>query len=585
MSRRVVRGVRFLRFQATVLGLAIVMVAAFAAPALGAVDAYGQDPNRLVPFRDSINATYTSGDVWDVWVCSVQGGTLVLDPGQIATDLTANVAPYFAWLSGGRYTPTFHTGGTVTSADPVESVPLVPGCEQDVAAASTAQPNAVLIIANGTSTSGMMGWGTDGTVCGGADGSVSHCATTYPDNNRSVALDARAVTTVAPYVSAGWDVVAHEIGHALSWAHSYSGATADSSGGVWEYDNAVDVMSGQPWGSPIGTTGYNRYAAGWIDPGEIGVYTSGTQSFSLVPTGARGIGMVVIPQGVDGYFYELDYRPAVSWDSTLVAAGVEVYLIDSRASACTQGWLPAGTPCLGPQTRISQNPAVEGAAHVYAVGSSFGLGNLTVTVAAGDAGGVTVEISDGQVTTVAHGTFVDDDGDIHESNIEAIAARGITKGCNAQGDRFCPAQEVSRAEMAVFLVRAIGEEANLPGYLDAFPDVPADAWYTPYVERLAQLGVTSGYTDGTFGPDLPVSRAEMAAFVTRAFGTDTTTHVYSGVFADAPADAWYVAAAETMFDSGLTAGCSAEPRLYCPDAAVPRDQMASFLARALGLSS
>ncbi len=567
------------------LGLAIVMVAAFAAPALGAVDAYGQDPNRLVPFRDSINATYTSGDVWDVWVCSVQGGTIALDPGQIVADLTANVAPYFAWLSGGRNTLTFRAGGTVTSDDPVESVPTMPGCAQAVAAASTAQPNAVLIIANGTSGGRLMGWGTDGAVCRDADGSVSHCVTTYPDNGRSVKLDPRAVTTVAPYVSAGWDVVAHEIGHALSWGHSYSGATSDSSGGVWEYDNAVDVMSGQPWGSPIGTTGYNRYAAGWIDPGEVGVYTSGTQSFSLVPTGARGIGMVVIPQGFDGYFYELDYRPAASWDSALTAAGVEVYLIDSRASACTQIWLPADAPCLGQETRISQSPAEGGTAHVYPVGSSFELGDLTVTVTAGEAGNVTVEISDGQATAVAHGRFVDDDGDIHEKYIEAIAALGITKGCNAQGDRFCPAQEVNRAEMAVFLVRAIGEEANLPGYLGTFPDVPAGAWYAPYVERLAQLGVTSGYADGTFGPDLPVSRAEMAAFVTRAFGTDTTTHVYSGVFADAPADAWYVAAVETMFDSGLTAGCSAEPRLYCPDAAVPRDQMASFLARALGLSS
>lgn len=50
------------------------------------------------------------------------------------------------------------------------------------------------------------------------------------------------------------------------------------------------------------------------------------------------------------------------------------------------------------------------------------------------------------------GTFSDDNGNIHEGSIEAIAEAGITKGCNPPiDDRYCPNDEVSKAEMAAFL--------------------------------------------------------------------------------------------------------------------------------------
>ena len=50
------------------------------------------------------------------------------------------------------------------------------------------------------------------------------------------------------------------------------------------------------------------------------------------------------------------------------------------------------------------------------------------------------------------GTFWDDDGNIHEPQIEAIAAANITFGCG--GDRYCPSESVTRGQMAAFLKRA-----------------------------------------------------------------------------------------------------------------------------------
>ncbi|RMH69250.1 MAG: hypothetical protein D6683_16270, partial [Actinomyces sp.] len=53
--------------------------------------------------------------------------------------------------------------------------------------------------------------------------------------------------------------------------------------------------------------------------------------------------------------------------------------------------------------------------------------------------------------------FVDDEGSTHEAAIDALAAAGITRGCNPPvGDRYCPDQPVTRAQMAAFLHRALG---------------------------------------------------------------------------------------------------------------------------------
>ncbi len=55
------------------------------------------------------------------------------------------------------------------------------------------------------------------------------------------------------------------------------------------------------------------------------------------------------------------------------------------------------------------------------------------------------------------GTFTDDNGNIHEGYIEAIAAEGITKGCNPPfNDQYCPTGYVTRGQMAAFIVRTLG---------------------------------------------------------------------------------------------------------------------------------
>lgn len=196
------------------------------------------------------------------------------------------------------------------------------------------------------------------------------------------------------------------------------------------------------------------------------------------------------------------------------------------------------------------------------------------------------ELSLGGNRLTRYGRFSDDDGNIHEINIEQIARLGITLGCNPPtNDRYCPSGEVSRAQMAAFLFRALGESgesSDVGQTASEFSDVPDDAWYRPYLRRLVDLGVVEGYEDGTFRPHQPATRLDMAVWLVRALPTVSSAPVPVGVFEDMPADAEHTSSVEGVLAAGITRGCSVEPRLYCPSEPVFRDQMASLLVRAFG---
>ena len=106
--------------------------------------------------------------------------------------------------------------------------------------------------------------------------------------------------------------------------------------------------------------------------------------------------------------------------------------------------------------------------------------------------------------------FYDDDGSSFEADIEILRGHGITNGCSAA--EFCPTETVTRGEMAAFLVRAFDLSIS-PG--DSFSD-DDDSVFETEIEALAASGVTSGCTQGRFCPSRPVTRGEMAAFLVRA---------------------------------------------------------------------
>ena len=172
------------------------------------------------------------------------------------------------------------------------------------------------------------------------------------------------------------------------------------------------------------------------------------------------------------------------------------------------------------------------------------------------------------------GTFTDDDGNEHEGFIEAIAAAGITLGCNPEGTLYCPAEPVRRDQMASFIAR--GFELPAAGE-DFFPDDEGNT-HEDNINRVAAAGITLGFDDGTFGPTLLVSRAQMASFLARAMELDP---VPGDRFADV--SGVHEGNINAIAEEGVTLGCDQAGTLFCPDESVRRDQMASFLGRALGL--
>ena len=160
--------------------------------------------------------------------------------------------------------------------------------------------------------------------------------------------------------------------------------------------------------------------------------------------------------------------------------------------------------------------------------------------------------------------------------VRALFYSGITKGCGAS--TYCPGDPVTRAQMAVFIVRA-KEGENFTNSPDPyFSDVASEYWAFKYIQRLKELGITTGYSDGSYGPEDLVTRDQMATFLVRAVEGSDPTYSPSPYFSDVPADYWAFGYIQRLKELGVTTGCTAST--YCPIDLVTRDQMAAFLARA-----
>lgn len=177
------------------------------------------------------------------------------------------------------------------------------------------------------------------------------------------------------------------------------------------------------------------------------------------------------------------------------------------------------------------------------------------------------------------GSFVDDDGRSQEGYIEALAATGVTRGCNPPAnDRFCPSNLVTRGQVASFLVRALG----LPPaeVADQFVD-DDDSPHAADIDALVAAGITRGCgapEDRTFCPKRAVNRGEIAAFLVRGFGYQSPEGIDS--FTD-DEDSVFEADIEALAAAGITSGCS--EGTYCPDRPIQRANLAVFLVRALDL--
>ncbi|MDH3499866.1 MAG: glycoside hydrolase family 99-like domain-containing protein [Acidimicrobiia bacterium] len=114
--------------------------------------------------------------------------------------------------------------------------------------------------------------------------------------------------------------------------------------------------------------------------------------------------------------------------------------------------------------------------------------------------------------SAAAGFFTDDDGNTHEAAIDSIAAAEITLGCDATQPLYCPDGYVSRAQMASFIVRAV----DLPPTTEDYFTDDSGNTHQANINALAAAGVTFGCTESNYCPADVVTRAQMASFLARA---------------------------------------------------------------------
>lgn len=164
----------------------------------------------------------------------------------------------------------------------------------------------------------------------------------------------------------------------------------------------------------------------------------------------------------------------------------------------------------------------------------------------------------------------------YSTPIAELAQAGVFEGTGCETG-FCPDEPIDRKTIAVWVVRILDGQDPHPVTESRFDDVNSDWFYAPFIERMAELGVTKGCGDGSmFCPDDTVTRAQMATFTSRAYALPTGPDPN---FADVPTNAWYAADVARLAASGITTGCG-DGSSFCPQSDTTRGQMATFLHRA-----
>jgi hypothetical protein len=163
---------------------------------------------------------------------------------------------------------------------------------------------------------------------------------------------------------------------------------------------------------------------------------------------------------------------------------------------------------------------------------------------------------------------------------------GFTSGCSTFPLLFCPDAPTTRAQMAIFLERGMRVASYTPppatGLL--FADVPNSYWAAGWIENLARDGITTGCGSFNYCPERSVTRAEMAVLLLRAShaGPYTPPNVGSSTgFNDVSTSYWAAPWIKQLAAEGITVGCGGGN--YCPENPVTRAEMAVFLIRTFNL--
>ena len=381
-------------------------------------------------------------------------------------------------------------------------------------------------------------------------------------------------------------VIGHELGHTFGLGHASSlrcaqsgvPTAADGTCSRSEYGDANDVMGNSRAGH---LNAAFKAALGYIGTTQYQVHRGGTATYTLSPYETTGGGTyaVKVPAS-SARTYWLEWRQPVGFDAALgtgITGGALVHTAYPSEWSCNS--------CLLDMTPATSTSFADAA---LPVGQTYRDTTTNTTIAVLSKSATQLQVS---VTTPTRPTYSDVPATHGAySAIETLAWYGIAIECGTNPLRYCPDKAITRAEMAAFVERAKrGPAFAFTATGTRFADVPITQWAAKYIEQLYTDGVTTGCLASPlrYCPDAAITRAEMAPMLLRArWGTTFNPGTAAGtLFADVPRTHLFGAWIERLYNYGITLGCVASPRQYCPDYTVTRGQMALFIQRTFALTA
>jgi IPT/TIG domain/S-layer homology domain len=262
-------------------------------------------------------------------------------------------------------------------------------------------------------------------------------------------------------------------------------------------------------------------------------------------------------------------------------------IVWSLSSPITESGPPEGGTAITIKGMLFEDGAIVTIGGVPATGvdvvNSTTIDALSPALPAGSVNVVTVTHPGGTAGTLPNGwvaNFIDvPNGQQFYQYVIRLVANGITAGCATPGS-YCPLNSVTRAQMAVFLLKSKLGQCFVPPPCTpgTFPDVacPSNP-FAPWIEELFERGITGGCGNGNYCPNNPVTRQQMAVFLLKALhGSTFDPPDCDGDFGDVPCPSQFADWIEQLAAEAITGGCGSGN--YCPLSPVRRDQMAVFLS-------
>jgi hypothetical protein len=390
------------------------------------------------------------------------------------------------------------------------------------------------------------------------------------DQGKGIAVDGEGIVYVAGYSLATWgsplraytggcDTFAAELNSAGSLTlNTFLGGSGDDYGNGIAISGSGNIyvtgISNSTWGSPVRT------------------YAGGSDAFIANVNFAPPDGFHKTSPADASFTFT---NPTLTWDTSSGADGYEYCYDPSNNNTCDTSWISTGSSTSAGLSGLGNNDT-----YYWQVRAVNSTGNTQADNGAWWS------------FTARNQTFADVPID-HTlwQYIEAFYNSGITTGCGVSPLIYCPEQPVTRAAMAVFLLRAkYGSSYTPPAATHTFADLPVAGkeWQEAWVDQFYLEGITSGCGTGPliYCPESPVTRAAMAVFILRAKnGPSYTPPAASHFFSDLPVAGkeWMEPWVDELYREGITTGCGTGPLIYCPETAVKRQAMAAFIVRAFSL--